>query len=88
MNSVMFSVKTVVTKTVPNLFYVPLALTFLSQGVTPPEFNLNEPLTYPEFNFSDQMQRPFLVHFFHLLWNVQFFIYLTYAVVAGAIADW
>jgi len=45
-------------------------------------------IEYTAYEFDEEMQKPFVVFFFHLLWNVQFLIYLTFGVISGAIADW
>lgn len=44
--------------------------------------------SYTEMEFDSEIQNPFAVYFFHLLWTVQFLIYLTFATVAGAVAEW
>lgn len=44
--------------------------------------------TYVDYEWDDGLQGSFAVHFFHLLWNMQFLIYFTYFVIAGAISQW
>jgi hypothetical protein len=37
----------------------------------------------------DETYRNYLwIHFFGLLWNVQFLVYFAYLTIAGAVADW
>eukprot|EP00808_Paulinella_micropora_P024157 g61490.t1 len=38
--------------------------------------------------WNPDLQYAFAVNFFHLLWVVQFIIYFTYLVFAGAVAEW
>lgn len=44
--------------------------------------------TYVDYEWDEGMQGTFAIHFFHLLWNVQFLIYFTFFVISGAIAQW
>ena len=46
------------------------------------------PDTITEYSFDTEMQNPFMIYFFHLLWQIQFLIYFTFGVIAGAVADW
>lgn len=43
---------------------------------------------YTELVYDVKMQRTFALHFFYLLWNVQFLVYFTFIVIAGALAQW
>ena len=35
---------------------------------------------FSDFSWDDNLKEAFAVHFFHLLWTVQFFVYFTYLV--------
>eukprot|EP00457_Paulinella_chromatophora_P002888 gb/GEZN01002893.1/.p1 GENE.gb/GEZN01002893.1/~~gb/GEZN01002893.1/.p1 ORF type:complete len:720 (+),score=43.70 gb/GEZN01002893.1/:64-2223(+) len=43
---------------------------------------------YTDLIWNQKLQNAFAVNFFHLLWVVQFIIYFTYLVFAGAVAEW
>ena len=52
-------------------------------------FDTNDnPENYTSFEMDDTTRGVFAFHIFAGLWNTQFLIYLTYFVIAGAIADW
>lgn len=51
-------------------------------------FRNENPDTYIQKDFDSSMQYPFLFHFFHMLWVLQFLLYFCYLVFAGATADW
>jgi hypothetical protein len=44
--------------------------------------------TYISSSWDTSMQEASAYHFFHLFWNVQFIVYWTFLVCAGATADW
>jgi len=44
--------------------------------------------TYKVLDYDDTIKNSFAPHFFLLLWVTQIFIYFTFMVVAGAVADW
>merc|ERR1719445_240288 len=44
--------------------------------------------TYTRLNYDSTIQNAFAPHFFLLLWVVQIGVYLTFTVIAGAVADW
>jgi len=44
--------------------------------------------TYIDLVWDRSMKNSFIYHFFHLLWTIQFLIYFSYLVIAGAIANW
>ncbi|CEO98960.1 Choline transporter-like protein [Plasmodiophora brassicae] len=46
------------------------------------------PSQFQQRSWNQSMQNFFAAHFFHLLWNVQFFIYFGYMVIAGCVANW
>ena len=46
------------------------------------------PANYSSFTWDQNLKNAFALNFFHMLWNVQFLIYFTYLVAAGAVADW
>jgi choline transporter-like protein 2/4/5 len=48
----------------------------------------NTGLGYKVQSFDESLQRSFCIHFFHLLWNVQFWIFFTFTVICGAVAQW
>jgi len=43
---------------------------------------------YTTYSWNDNLKDSFAVYFFHMLWNVHFWIYFCYMVIAGTIADW
>ena len=43
---------------------------------------------FQQRGYTEEMASGSLVLVFHLFWSVQFFIYFTYSVVAGAVAEW
>lgn len=43
---------------------------------------------YTVLNWNEDLKKTFALHVFHGLWNVQFIVYFTYLVVAGAAAQW
>lgn len=43
---------------------------------------------YSDFYWDNTLKQAAAIHFFSLLWNVEFLIYFGYMVAAGAIADW
>jgi len=45
-------------------------------------------LTYTVLDYDSTIQNAFAPHFFLLLWVVQIGVYLTFTVIAGAVADW
>jgi len=44
--------------------------------------------TYTVLDYDSTIQNAFAPHFFLLLWVVQIGVYLTFTVIAGAVADW
>lgn len=44
--------------------------------------------TYEVIDYDDTIQNAFAPHFFLLLWCVQFGVYFTFTVIAGAVANW
>lgn len=76
------------------VWWIAVALYIMSVGSdiqveTPAEFvTIGYPANYTDFKWDQQLKNSFALHFFHLLWNIQFFVYFTYLVCAGAIADW
>jgi choline transporter-like protein 2/4/5 len=55
-------------------------------GIT--SMNTSNPVTMQRFVRNDQWLYASFFHFFHLLWQIQFLIYLGYLVFAGATCDW
>lgn len=53
-----------------------------------PLFQANNVTEYKSQNFDKDMQDVLYLYFFHFLWNVQFWVYFTYMVVSGSVADW
>lgn len=45
-------------------------------------------VNYSKATWNENLKRAFALNFFHCLWNIQFFIYTTFFVLAGAVADW
>jgi len=43
---------------------------------------------YASFTWDQELKSAFAAHFFHMLWNIEFLIYLTFMVSAGAVAEW
>ena len=43
---------------------------------------------YKSHDWDSSMQSSLVLHFFHLLWNVEFFRFLTFLSLSGAIANW
>lgn len=44
--------------------------------------------TYENFDWNEELKDAFAIHFFSLLWNIQFMIYFVYMVSSSAVADW
>eukprot|EP00808_Paulinella_micropora_P008796 g44556.t1 len=43
---------------------------------------------YMQLEWNEDTQKAFAIVFFHLLWVIQFIIYLTYIIFAGVIGEW
>lgn len=43
---------------------------------------------YKAYGWDESLKKSFVIHFFHMLWNVQFFVFLTFLSLAGAVAHW
>lgn len=67
-----YSVASTVTKTTPST---------VTSGTS-------NPSTYQFYERNTSFNNSLIYHFFGLLWNVQFLIYFSYMVLAGAVADW
>jgi hypothetical protein len=50
--------------------------------------SLPNPATRLAYEPQEEYQRALVLHFFAMLWNLQFFIYLSFFMIAGAAADW
>lgn len=46
------------------------------------------PQNYTDFTWDESLKNAFAANFFHLLWNIEFLIYFTFMVSAGAVANW
>ena len=44
--------------------------------------------TYDNHSWDESLKRNFAFVFFHLLWTIQFLVYFTFMVIAGAVASW
>lgn len=44
--------------------------------------------SYVDLDWDEGYRASFAIHLFSLLWNMQFAVYFTYLVIAGAIANW
>jgi hypothetical protein len=38
--------------------------------------------------WDEDLKKSFCIHFFHLLWNVQFWVFFTFTVLCGAVSQW
>lgn len=77
------------------VFWIALAMYIFSvsnkiQRPTPTFRGLNNTFgaNYTDREWDQEYQRAFAFHFFHFLWTVQLFIYFTFMVTAGAVAEW
>jgi len=53
-----------------------------------PSYNSTSGFGYYTQSWNDQLKKAFCIHFFHLLWNVQFWIYFSFLVLSGAVSQW
>jgi len=49
---------------------------------------INNSMNYTYFSWNSSYKSSFSANFFHLLWNIQFMVYFTFMVIAGAVAAW
>ena len=57
----------------------------------PPYILAHNPLpstTYQQHSWDQSLKNAFAYVFLHLLWTIQFLVYLTFMVVAGCVANW
>ena len=82
---VLFSVNTTKSPSVPNPVWGNNALVGLVPSTEPDSWPEDK---YYTFSANTDMQNVLILHFFHLLWNVQFAVFFTFLVLAGAVANW
>eukprot|EP01006_Ploeotia_vitrea_P035993 TRINITY_DN65957_c10_g1_i2.p1 TRINITY_DN65957_c10_g1~~TRINITY_DN65957_c10_g1_i2.p1 ORF type:complete len:646 (-),score=373.40 TRINITY_DN65957_c10_g1_i2:245-2182(-) len=67
---------------------IPSTILSCTTGNTAEQCGFDANDKWVQYEWNEDLKRSFGAHFFSLLWNVQFLIYFTYMVIAGAIADW
>jgi len=83
-----WSVSTLVPKETPEAVRTYNALFFPEKVASGANMTNANPAMMQRFTVSDDWRNVSAVHFFHLLWTVQFFVYFGYLVFAGATCDW